>query len=281
MVGGGLLQLVGIGPQDLYLSGHGNINFDHIFTDKDLLKEIMDYKGGINDIVYPEDYRTFFNKAVYYGFKDSLIYLLERGVENFIKCKYFDDPFNFSINNCRLEIANILFKHGIINERKLDGINFLDGKISHCYDKGYLELTNYLIKNCNQCFIHGSYYDYNLLVYFIEHGAYINSGYRNALEKDVGYILGNFNTKTDEYNDFYDYYDSDDSDSEDPFYKYIDITIDKNVQKNFQYIAQKLAKRRWIFVKCYTRLLGLHQRAVITANHPNRLKKLGYFNVIE
>ena len=79
---GGLLQLVAFGAQDLYLSGNVSVSFDKLytherFTDKGLLKEIMDYKGGINDIVYPDDYLTFFNKAIDYDFLKSLTYLLE------------------------------------------------------------------------------------------------------------------------------------------------------------------------------------------------------------
>ena len=49
--------------------------------------------------------------------------------------------------------------------------------------------------------------------------------------------------------------------------------------ERFRYIAQKFAHRNWTFIKCYTRLLSLHQRAVVSANHPNRLKQLGVFDI--
>ena len=40
-------------------------------------------------------------------------------------------------------------------------------------------------------------------------------------------------------------------------------------------------RRKWAIIRSATKLLSLHQRAVVSANHPNRLKQLGYFNVKE
>jgi hypothetical protein len=40
-------------------------------------------------------------------------------------------------------------------------------------------------------------------------------------------------------------------------------------------------RRKWVIIRSTIKLLSLHQRAVVTANHPNRLKQLGYFNVKE
>jgi hypothetical protein len=39
-----------------------------------------------------------------------------------------------------------------------------------------------------------------------------------------------------------------------------------------------LAKRRWVVVKCIVLALGIHKRAVVTANHPLRLLERGEFN---
>jgi hypothetical protein len=299
---GGLLQLVAFGAQDIYLSGNASVSFDKLytherFTNKDLLKEIMDYKGGINDIVYPDDYLTFFNKAIYYDFKKSLTYLLEHGADPTIKCEYFDDCFCYSIDNYHLETANILFKYGITNKRNLDNISHIGVKIFSCYDKGYLELTNYLIKNYNKHFLFNPNYRYDEIVYLVEHGAYINSEYRKILEDKSCRIVGDLNTRTGYYNEWYPDYDDEYSDSDESyyeysdsddepktdysFYKYMEIQIDKDTHNKFIYIAKKLAQRRWTFVKCYTRWLSLHQRAVVSANHPNRLKKLGVFDVKE
>ena len=38
-----------------------------------------------------------------------------------------------------------------------------------------------------------------------------------------------------------------------------------------------LAKRRWVIFKAFIKFLAVHKRAVITANHPERLEQLGYF----
>ena len=51
---------------------------------------------------------------------------------------------------------------------------------------------------------------------------------------------------------------------------YYDKTVNKKAKKAFKTLCKKLAKRRWVFVKCYMKLLYLHHRAVVTANHPLR-----------
>ncbi len=43
------------------------------------------------------------------------------------------------------------------------------------------------------------------------------------------------------------------------------------------YFIKILAKRRWVTIKCVTLILGIHKRAVVTANHPERLLEQGYF----
>ena len=42
---------------------------------------------------------------------------------------------------------------------------------------------------------------------------------------------------------------------------------------------RKIAKIKWKIIKASVKLLSLHQRAVITANDPERLKELGYFEL--
>lgn len=54
-------------------------------------------------------------------------------------------------------------------------------------------------------------------------------------------------------------------------------TVNKKAKKAFKILCQKLAKRRWVFVKCYMKLLYLHQRAVVTANNPIRKLNRGEF----
>jgi hypothetical protein len=38
-------------------------------------------------------------------------------------------------------------------------------------------------------------------------------------------------------------------------------------------------RRKWMLVKCSVKFLSLHQRAVVTANHPDRLRDLGVFEL--
>ena len=43
---------------------------------------------------------------------------------------------------------------------------------------------------------------------------------------------------------------------------------------------RKITHRKWKIIKASTKLLSLHQRAVLTANHPERLKEIGAFDDI-
>jgi len=49
--------------------------------------------------------------------------------------------------------------------------------------------------------------------------------------------------------------------------------------KNVLYRLESLAKARWVLIKATTKLLSLHKRAVVSANNPNRLKKMGMFEI--
>jgi len=51
--------------------------------------------------------------------------------------------------------------------------------------------------------------------------------------------------------------------------------------KNILYRLESLAKARWVLIKCAVKLLALHKRAVVSANNPNRLKKMGIFELNE
>ena len=43
------------------------------------------------------------------------------------------------------------------------------------------------------------------------------------------------------------------------------------------FLQKKIAHRKWIVLKALSKFLAIHKRAVITANHPERLKQLGTF----
>ena len=47
--------------------------------------------------------------------------------------------------------------------------------------------------------------------------------------------------------------------------------------KSHTYFRNLLAKRRWVTIKCLVSILGLHSRAVVTANHPLRKLERGEF----
>ena len=55
--------------------------------------------------------------------------------------------------------------------------------------------------------------------------------------------------------------------------KYQEILIPTTLR----YFRKLLAKRRWVVVKCIVLALGIHKRAVVTANHPLRLLERGEF----
>jgi len=48
--------------------------------------------------------------------------------------------------------------------------------------------------------------------------------------------------------------------------------------ESHMYFIKVLAKRRWVVVKCIVLILGIHKRAVVTANHPLRKLERGEFN---
>jgi hypothetical protein len=49
--------------------------------------------------------------------------------------------------------------------------------------------------------------------------------------------------------------------------------------KQFPSLYRMWVRRKWMLVKCSVRFLSLHQRAVVTANHPDRLREIGVFSV--
>ena len=51
--------------------------------------------------------------------------------------------------------------------------------------------------------------------------------------------------------------------------------------KQIPSVLKYWCRRKWVIIRSTIKLLSLHQRAVVTANHPNRLKQLNYFNVKE
>lgn len=59
-------------------------------------------------------------------------------------------------------------------------------------------------------------------------------------------------------------------------YKEIIIYYKRVKESNFYSI---LAKRRWVYLKTVVKCLSLHKRAVVTANHPDRLLEQGYFQL--
>ena len=42
---------------------------------------------------------------------------------------------------------------------------------------------------------------------------------------------------------------------------------------------RNIAKIKWKIIKALTKLLSLHQRAAVSANNPERLKKIGFFDI--
>ncbi len=236
------------------LSPQEQSHINNVYKEEKLLEEILDYKGKdiINDTVYPDDYQTFFNKAVNIKSVKCVKYLLERSTDAVIDSNFIADSFYYLIDNFSFDVADVFLKYGMDKVKDINNIAFLPKKIITCYDKGYLELTNFLIKRCNKCFLN-PYWEYNCMVYFVEHGAHINNKLRYILQ-GYSYDIDKVNTKFDR-NNFFEYelyfyerhtYDSE-SDEEDGMYKYTQIEINPDYYKKFQYIAQKLAKRRWTF----------------------------------
>ena len=52
-----------------------------------------------------------------------------------------------------------------------------------------------------------------------------------------------------------------------------------NDSNSILYRLESLARARWSLIKCAVKLLSLHKRAVITANHPIRKQLRGEFDV--
>jgi ankyrin repeat protein len=58
------------------------------------------------------------------------------------------------------------------------------------------------------------------------------------------------------------------------FYKYKEFIK----PESHMYFIKVLAKRRWVYLKTIVIILGVHKRAVVTANHPLRKLQRGEFN---
>jgi ankyrin repeat protein len=63
------------------------------------------------------------------------------------------------------------------------------------------------------------------------------------------------------------------------FYKYKDIYKDKYSFHMIKFFKPLVIKHRWAMIKCVIKLLSVHKRAVITANHPDRLLEQGVFEL--
>ncbi len=302
-----LLQLVSHGNKsnEQIIVKVGNVSFikpkSNYYTHEDLMDEIISHKGNINDIVYPDDYMTFLNKAVYHDWPTVVKYLLEHGAENFISCKYFVNSVSYCLEKRIYDTADLLLKY----HEPLITVNFDYYRIMDlCFEKGYYNVARVYIKIYQPQLCPS--WSLSEIKFYIDCGIKISSEFRYSLQNNL-FDMSYVNTKYDQgyykyYVNYYDddynyYYDSDysesesetdsdsgsesesDTDPEEPIYNYMEIDISKSMYEKFKFIVQKLVKRRWTFVKCYVGWLGLHQRAVISANHPNRLKQLGYFNV--
>ena len=53
----------------------------------------------------------------------------------------------------------------------------------------------------------------------------------------------------------------------------------ERLKRRFPTLYRIWVRRKWMLIKCSVRFLRLHQRAVVTANHPQRLRDLGTFEV--
>jgi hypothetical protein len=60
--------------------------------------------------------------------------------------------------------------------------------------------------------------------------------------------------------------------------KRLNRTEDSVLIKLIYYKKELRKEARWKILFCATKFLGVHKRAVITANHPDRLKELGVFS---
>jgi hypothetical protein len=261
-----------------------SINCGIYYTHEDLMIEIKNHKGNVNDIVYPEKYGTFLYKAVFHDYPTVVKYLLEHNADpNIIAegiMRY--DCLKLAINKNTYDIAEMLIKHGAKNINT-DYFFYVVRHKQFKFAELILEQDKSMVQDTLYRVARFCYSDQLICLQFlVEHGAYINNDTRDIIYSDFVY---------DYYEDTSHYYDSEyeyesdseyDSDSEiEEFHDYRKICINNCLRGSFEYISKKLAQRRWTFVKCYVLLLGLHQRAVVSANHPNRLKQLGVFNVKE
>ena len=254
------------------------LNFSNrYYTHEDLLAEIKAHKGSINEIIYPEKYGTFLCKAVFHDYPTVVKYLLENGADpNTFDC------LKLAINNHTYDIAEMLLEYGA----KINNIDYFlyvlrnkQFKLAELIlkqDKSMVQDTLYTVAR-------SIYSDkLNCLKILVTHGAYINNRIRDILYSDFVY---DYYEDTSNYDSEYEY-DSEssysDSDSEtEELHDYRKICINNYWRGSFEYICKKLAQRRWKLLLAIMKLLGLHQRAVVSANHPNRLKQLGVFNVKE
>lgn len=254
---GGLLQLIAYGAQDVFLHSNELLQAKLFDTREDLLYEFKHYFGDMNET--PEGWRygsTFLYEAVDHSWTDVVQYFLEQGANP----NRGNSCLQRALHLKDLDIVNILIKHG-----------------ARIHDVFYYTWQS----------------DFNVLQYLVEHGAHINIRNKNGdTIRDIfnSHFVQCYIINTKDYSDEDMDEDEDDdigsdSDSEYAYYDdterrrdYMRIDVNSSHKEPFQYISKKLAGRRWVFVKCYVKWLGIHQRAVISANHPNRLKELGVFD---
>jgi len=249
-----------------------SINCGIYYTHEHLLREIVNHKGNVNDIVYPEKYGTFLYKAVFHDYPTVVKYLLENGADpNAFDC------LKIAMKNYRYDIAEMLLEYGA---KVSDNTHFYSALYSRQFKLAELIIkqdTSIVQDKDTLQYIAHSYHSDKvpLLQFLIKHGAFINNGIREIM---YSHFLYDCTENTIDYSDS----ESDISDSDpEELYDYQYVCINYGYKDSIKYICKKLAQRRWTFVKCYILLLGLHQRAVVSANHPNRLKQLNYFNVSE
>jgi len=255
-----------------------SINSGIYYTHEDLMIEIKNHKGNVNDIVYPEKYGTFLYKAVFHDYPTVVKYLLEHNADPNIIVHGNYDCLKLAINKNTYDIAEMLIKHGAKNINT-DYFFYVVRHKQFKFAELILEQDKSMVQDTLYRVARFCYSDQLICLQFlVEHGAYINNSIRDIIYSDFVY---------DYYEDTSYYYseseyDSESSDSEsetEEFHDYRKICINNCLRGSFEYISKKLAQRRWTFVKSIVKFLAVHQRAVVTANHPNRLKELGEFEI--
>ena len=270
MVSGGFSQLVGYGSQDNYLPQPYSFNtlFTYL-TDEELMNLIKNHKCGINDKLKHYN-QTLLYKAIENNSIKAVEYLLEKGADpNTQGCFYA--AFNYEQSRKNFEIARLLLKYGAdLKKSEHSYINRLMYYENFDFAKELLQLGA-LIKPLD---IFSFYSKKNQLQFLVENGALLNGQHENMNVREY-FLYHMISTSLDDY-------DSDsDSETDMPGDFYVFIYIRESIKEPLAYISKKLAQRRWTFVKCYVLFLGVHQRAVVSANHPNRLKQLNYFEISE